>query len=74
MCHAMKDQLHDYLDDVVRRVGEPYLRLYITNQDSLTKAQDKYAIDLKNKTGNLANSHNYKFPDEELNALIQYLK
>ena len=74
VCHAMKGRLHDYLDGVVGRVGEQYLKLYLTNQDSLTRAKDKYAIDLKERMGNMANSHNYKFSEAELKALIEYLK
>jgi mono/diheme cytochrome c family protein len=64
----------NYLQGVVQRVGENYLKLYLTRQDSLIKAKDKYALEVKKAFGNLGNSHNFDFSDEELNAIIAYLK
>jgi cytochrome c2 len=72
-CHA-KGKTDDYLEGVVNRVGEPYLKMYLTNQDSLTNARDKYALALKEMWGHLGNNHNFKYTQEELNALIRYLQ
>lgn len=72
-CHAIF-KTDNYLQGVVQRVGENYLKLYLTKQDSLIKANDRYALELKKTFGNLGNSHNFDFSDEQLNAIISYLK
>ena len=72
-CHAIL-QTDNYLQGIVQRVGESYLKLYLTKQDSLLKAKDKYALKVKDVFGNLGNSHNFDFSDEQLNAIIVYLK
>jgi cytochrome c1 len=74
MCHVAKYKTDNLMEGIVNRIGENYLRKYLTKQDSLLNAKDKYALALKESWGNLANSHNFKYSDEELNALIQYLK
>lgn len=73
-CHVTKGRLHNYLEGVVDRVGKNYLKLYLTKQDSLTSARDTNAIHLKEVWGNMANSHNFKYSDKELTAIIEYLK
>jgi len=72
-CHAIL-KTDNYLAGVVERVGVNYLKLYVTKQDSLIKAKDKYALELKKAFGNLGNSHNFNFSDQQLNAIIAYLK
>jgi mono/diheme cytochrome c family protein len=72
-CHKIL-ATDNYLAGVVQRVGEDYLKLYVTKQDSLITAKNKYALELKRVFGNLANVHNFKFSDEQLNAIIAYLK
>jgi hypothetical protein len=75
MCHAGKVRTDNFLlDRVVTRVGETYLRIYLTKQDSLVNSKDKYAIALKSEYGHQANRHNFKFTPVELDALIEYLK
>ncbi|TMI74336.1 MAG: cytochrome c [Bacteroidetes bacterium] len=64
----------NHLAGVIQRVGESYLKLYVTRQDSLIKAKDKYALELKREFENLATVHNFKFSNEQLNAIIAYLK
>jgi mono/diheme cytochrome c family protein len=63
-----------YLAGIVDRVGEDYLKLYVTKQDSLIKAKNKHALEVKKMFGNLANVHNFKFSNEQFNAIIAYLK
>ncbi|MFN7014408.1 MAG: c-type cytochrome [Bacteroidia bacterium] len=73
-CHVTKQRLHNHLEGVVDRVGEDYLKLYLTKQDSLILAKDSNALKLKELWSNLANSHNFKYTQEQLNAIIEYLK
>lgn len=73
-CHKFNAATDNRLAEIVQRLGEPYLRLYITSQDSLLKASDKYAVELKNAYGNLGNSHNFKLTETELSALIEFMK
>jgi len=73
-CHVAKNRLHNYLEGVVQRVGISYLKLYLTRQDSLISAKDSNALYVKNFWGNLGNSHNFKYTEEELNYIIEYLK
>jgi mono/diheme cytochrome c family protein len=73
-CHVVKNKLHNYLEGVVDRVGKDYLKLYLTKQDSLVFAKDNNALMLKRMWNNMANSHNFKYTEEELNAIIEYLK
>jgi hypothetical protein len=42
-------------------LGEKYLRLYLTRQDSLIQAEDKYTVQIKADFHNAPNSHNFKF-------------
>ena len=72
-CHAIF-KTDNYLAGIADRVGVNYFKLYITKQDSLIKAKDKYALELKKDFGNLANVHNFHFSGEQLNAIAAYLK
>ena len=73
-CHVTKNRLHNYLEGVVQRVGVDYLKLYLTKQDSLVLVKDSIALQLKQFWGNMANSHNFGYTEEELKAIIEYLK
>ena len=73
-CHGFNFGTDNYLEGVVQRVGEKYLSIYLTKQDSLINAHDPYAISLKNKWGNLGNSHNFKFSQSDLEALMEIMK
>ncbi len=74
-CHAGKHRTDNILiDNIVQGVGEKYLKLFLTKEDSLVAAKNKYTVSLKAEFGNLANSHNFKYSDEQLNAIIEYLK
>ena len=73
-CHSTRHSTDNYLLGVVQRVGPNYLKLYLTKQDSLINAKDNYALKVKRTYSNQANSHNFKYSDEQLNAIIEYLK
>jgi cytochrome c1 len=73
ICHAVW-RTDSYLAGIVERLGTSYLKLYITKQDSLIEAKNEYALKIKKSYGNLASVHNYKFSDEQLNAIMAYLK
>ncbi|MFY7963266.1 MAG: hypothetical protein ACOVO1_00060 [Chitinophagaceae bacterium] len=73
VCHARTKT--DYkLNNIVPRLGFNYIKLYITKQDSLILAKDKYALALKSEYGNAGNSHNFKYSDFELLCLTGYLR
>jgi hypothetical protein len=73
-CHEFNTATDNYLKGVIQRKGESYIRLFITKQDSLVNAKDHYSIQLKKDYGGLSNSHNFKFTDTELSALIEFMK
>lgn len=73
-CHGTQYHTDFYLDGVLTRMDEKYFKLYLTKQDSLIVAKDVYALQLKRMYSNMGNSHNFDFKQNELNALIQYLK
>jgi len=74
-CHkvnAISDP--DLIKNLLQRMpNEEYFGLFITNEDSLRKANDKYAKSLTEKfpTGY---SHNFKFNKEEIENLKKYIK
>jgi len=72
-CHPIL-KTDNFLAGIVERVGINYLKLYLTKQDSLIKAKDKYAIELKKAYGNTGNIHNFHFSDDQLNAIVAYLR
>ena len=73
-CHSHRRMTDDYtLGDVVERLGDQYLMLYLTKQDSLIAAKDKHAIDIKTAYNNQGNSHNFNFTRPELDAIIAFL-
>jgi cytochrome c5 len=73
-CHKFNYASDNLLEGVVQRVGANYLKLYITKQDSLLSTNDTYALALKKKFNNMVNSHNFKLSDDELSALIEFMK
>jgi cytochrome c len=72
-CHSVF-KTDNRLAGVLRRMSESYFKLYLTKQDSLIKAKDKYALDLKESFGHLRNSHNFSFSEEQLNSIIAFLR
>jgi mono/diheme cytochrome c family protein len=74
MCHAGRGGSDNLLEDIVNRMGEDYLKLYLTKQDSLIASRNTHAMALKKEFGNTANNHNFKFTAPELQALIEYLR
>ena len=73
-CHGFKFGTDNYLEGVVQRLGEKYLSLYLTKQDSLITAHDAYAVSVKERFGNLGNSHNFNFSQSDLEALFEFMK
>jgi hypothetical protein len=71
-CHA-EDRTDNLLAGVVQQLGTGYLKLYLTRQDSLIKAGDQNAVKLKKAFGNLGNSHNFNYTDQQLKAIVEYL-
>lgn len=65
---------HNYIEGVVEHVGISYLKLYLTKQDSLPKAKNKYALELKEMWGNNGTIHKFNYTEDELDVLIEYLK
>ena len=51
-----------------------FLKAYITNQDSLINSGNEFAIKMKEEFNNLPFRHNFKLNDNELKAIIYYLK
>ncbi|MBO0322937.1 c-type cytochrome [Muricauda sp. CAU 1633] len=73
-CHVTKNKLHNYLGNVVNKMGEEYLILYLTKQDSLIENKDKLALAIKKEWGNQPNNHNFNYSKQDLKSLIEYLK
>ena len=73
-CHVAKGRRHDYLLGVVDKVGIPYLKLYLSKQDSLLQSQDAYAVKLNEDMGNNGAIHKFDYSEPEFKALIEYLK
>ncbi len=73
-CHVTKYRRHNYLEGVVDWLGIEYLKLYLTKQDSLVSAKDSIALHLKEVWGNQGNSHNFHYSEDDLNAVIEYLR
>ena len=73
-CHVSKGRLHNYLDRVTTRMEEDYIKLFLTRQDSLIEAKYDYVIKLKNFWGNLDFNHQFSYSDDQLDAIIEYLK
>jgi len=73
-CHKFNYATDNILEGVVQKRGEKYLSLYLTRQDSLISANDTLAVSLKKKYGNMGNSHNFEFSQNDLKALIQFMK
>ncbi|MBX3240300.1 MAG: c-type cytochrome [Chitinophagaceae bacterium] len=74
MCHPSKARLHYNLEGVVDRPGEPYLKRYLTKQDSLLAAKDPYATTLIEVYNGVRGNHRFPYSDDELNYIIAYLR
>ena len=73
-CHGFRFKTDNFLEGVVQRVGEKYLTLYLTKQDSLIAAHDPYATLLKERWGNMVNSYNFRFSPAELKGIIAFMR
>ncbi|CAM4169103.1 MULTISPECIES: c-type cytochrome [Flavobacterium] len=74
VCHVMKYHGHNFLNGIFKRVDSSYFKFYITKQDSLLKSNDKYALETKKNFGNNGMIHSFKYNNEEIKALLDYLK
>jgi hypothetical protein len=74
-CHKMNAKsTPDLIKNVFERIpNEEYFSLFITNEDSLLKANDKYITKLREEfpTGF---THHFKFTNEEIEYLKKYIK
>ena len=73
-CHPTPIMLHFDLDEALKRTGEKYFMLYVTKQDSLVFSKDEYALQSKQRYNISGNAHNFKLTQQELVALIRYIK
>jgi len=73
VCHPAKGRLHYSLKDVVDRLGEPYLKTYLTKQDSLLRTKDPYAVALI-ENYRITGNHRFPYSEDELNYIIAYLR
>ena len=73
-CHRTKRKTDYLLRGILQSLGEPYVKLYITKQDSLIQSKNKLTLAIKEEYGNMGNSHNFKFDDEQLKSITEYLK
>jgi hypothetical protein len=74
LCHPARLHTDNMFHGIVDRLGEPYLMLYLTKQDSLIAIEEKYAVQIKESYNSKANSHNFKFNRPELDAIIAFLR
>jgi hypothetical protein len=72
VCHKVFGN-HNFLDGVVQRYGRNFVKLYITKQDSLLKANDSIALDRKSIYSNAEFIHKFQFSEFQLNAIIVFL-
>lgn len=73
-CHGFKFKTDNFLAGVVDLRGEPYLRIFLTRQDSLVQAKDSLTLAMKKNYGNFASVHNYRLNDQEIDALIYLMR
>ena len=74
-CHRMNEKSDpDLIKNIFERIpNEKYFERFINNEDSLRKANDKYAKKLVDNFPN-AFIHNFKFNKEEIEDLKRYIK
>ena len=73
-CHVQKERLHNFLEDIFEKIDTSYFKIYITKQDSLLNNKDTYALERKENFGLNGMIHSFKYNNEEIKALIEYLK
>lgn len=75
MCHKERGIINTrYMKETLENVGNNYFRAFITNQDSLVNSKDIYAIKVKEEYNHMANAHNFKYSEKEINGLVEYIK
>ena len=73
VCHAIF-KTDNLLAGIMSRSDTSYLKLYLTKQDSLVKANDKRTIDLIKQFASKGNAHNFPFSEDDLRSIFIYLK
>ena len=74
--HAGKDAKDNFLENSVRneKWSERFFIDFITKQDSLLKFRNNNAVKLKEWSNNNSYLHNFKFNDNEVKAILFFLK
>ena len=74
VCHAINEVvIGPALRDVHERQSEEWLYAFIKNSQKVIKSGDKYAVDLYNQY-NQTLMTSFDFSDDELNAILTYIK
>ena len=73
MCHQKEKKGIDILKNINQRISNNYFSLYITKHDSLILSGDPYAREMSKKFNNAAAKHDYKYTENEMNCLIEYV-
>ncbi|WP_336517376.1 hypothetical protein [Pollutibacter soli] len=73
-CHPARNQMENYLRGILNQMDEKYLILFLTRQDSLVKAKDLIAMDIKKRWYPVSTSQHFKYSGSELEKLIIYLR
>lgn len=74
VCHVQNERLHNFLNGIFEKIDTSYFKIYITKQDSLLNTKDTYALERKENFEDNGFIHSFKYNNEEIKALIEYLK
>lgn len=72
-CHGL-GKADNAFERTVEYLDKSYFIQFTRNQDSLLKANDKYAVELKKMYGNSSFTHHYQLTDEQIKAIISFLE
>lgn len=75
-CHGRKGVTDQFLEYAIKsdQYEFEFLRAYLTNQDSLLKNKNLIALGLKDTWNNHPYLHKFDMNDEEIKAILHYLK
>ncbi len=74
VCHDIHQQkIGPALADVHNRMPEEWIKAFITNSQKVINSGDKYAVDLYNEFNKTLMTP-FDFSDDELNAVIEFIK